>query len=182
MRSTGRYYLLNVVQGGIFILAASLMVGLLNTSTPAWPLSLVFFALGLSYGGMLTVTLLALVSACDHKHQAVITSASYAFRSTGSTIGISIAGAVFQNILSTKLWDQFGGRKNAAEIIGRIRNSLDAIKFVPPDWQRGTLDAYVGALQGVWVTTLVMAILGVCVSLFLREHVLHKNLERRPSQ
>merc|ERR1712093_239022 len=52
------------------------------------------FLIGLGYGGMLTVTLLAVISAVDHEHQAVITSATYAFRSTGSSIGVTIASAV----------------------------------------------------------------------------------------
>lgn len=182
IKSSGRYYLLNVVLEGIFVLSAALMVGFLNISTPVWSPFVIFLLGGLGYGGMLTITLLALISAVDHKHQAVITSASYAFRSTGSTIGISIASAVFQNTLSANLQEKFKGKEHAAQIIERIRNSLDEIKLLPPDLQNSALESYMAALQGVWVSILVMAVLAALVSLLMRENVLHKNLERRLSQ
>jgi len=37
----------------------------------------------------------------------------------------------------------------------------------------------VKALRGVWVVVLVFAVLAAIVSTFIREHVLHNNLERR---
>ena len=50
---------------------------------------------------MLTIMLLAMIAVVDHKEHALVTSASYTFRSTGSTIGITVASAVFQNVLNT---------------------------------------------------------------------------------
>jgi len=180
-RSTGRYYWLNVTFQGTYVLSAVLTVRLLNLDTLAWPPFLIFFVTGCSYGTMLTITLLALISAVDHKHQAVITSASYLFRSTGSTIGISIAGAVFQNILNAKLQEKLSGVKHAAKIIERLRNSLDEIKRLPPNLHQDVLIAYMASLRGVWVAILAMTMLSGVISLFMGEHTLHKNLERRAS-
>jgi len=177
MRSTGRYYILNVCIEGILVLACTL-VATFTLSTPAWQPFLYFFLVGVGYGGMLTITLLALISAVAHKEQAVITSASYAFRSTGSTIGITIASAVFQNILKMRLWAHFGDREDAGDVIGRIRDSFDEIGRLPDGWREGVMESYMDALRGVFGTTCGIAALGALVSLVMREHKLHANLER----
>lgn len=115
----------------------------------------------------------------DHKEQAVITSASYVFRSTGSAIGITIASAVFQNILKLQLWARLGDRDGAADLIGRLRDSLDEIEKLPVGLRAVVRDVYMDALRGVFLTLLGISVLGALVSLAMREHVLHKNLERK---
>ena len=178
MRWTGRYYFLGI--GTQLILVISLAIYCtFGLHTPAWEPFIAFFLSGIGYAGMLTVTLLALISAVDHKHQAVITSASYAFRSTGSTIGITIASAVFQNILKLELWSRFGHRKNAAEIIKSVRDNLGDIHKLPPEWRQGVLDVYMDAIRGVYFTIFGIAVLGFLVSLAMREHTLHSNLSRK---
>lgn len=178
MRWTGRYYFLSVAILLIYV-ASLTVVSTFNLTTPTWEPFIAFFFSGVGYSGMLTITLLALISAVDHQHQAVITSASYAFRSTGSAIGITIASAVFQNILKIELWGRFGDRDGAAEIIGRLRDSLDEIKTLPPSWKAGVMDVYMDALRGVFLTILGIAVLGFLVSLAMREHKLHDNLARK---
>ncbi|CAG8419970.1 unnamed protein product [Penicillium salamii] len=178
MRASGRYKLLNYVAMGLQVLSAGLICTL-DLYTPVGLPFLYFFLGGASYGSMLTITLVALISAVDHQHHAVITSASYAFRSTGSTIGITIASAVFQNALKIGLWGRFGEREHAKEMIGRLRDSLDEIWNVPADWTPGVLDAYMDSLRAVFLTLLGLAVLGSLSSLAMREHTLHNNLSRR---
>lgn len=178
MRRTGRYYLLNVGIEGIFVLACAL-VATFTLSTPAWQPFLYLLLAGIGYGGMLTITLLALIAAVTHKDQAVITSASYAFRSTGSTIGITIASAVFQNILKMRLWARFGDREDAGDAIKRIRDSFDEIGKLPAGWREGVMESYMDALRGVFGTACGLAVIGALISLGMREHKLFDNLARR---
>ncbi|KAL9132550.1 MAG: hypothetical protein Q9175_006276 [Cornicularia normoerica] len=178
MRWTGKYYILNICIQVVFTAAYALLSSFTLT-TPAWEPVLAFFMSGIGYSGMLTTTLLALISAVDHEDQAVITSASYAFRSTGSAIGITIASAVFQNILKLRLWAEFGDREGAADMIARLRDSLDEIKTLPVEWKGEVREVYMEALRGVFLTTLGIGIIGGLISLAMREHVLHKNLERK---
>ncbi|KAI9834038.1 MAG: hypothetical protein M1819_003323 [Sarea resinae] len=184
MKATGRYYVLNGATQAVHVASTALMATL-GPHTPAWPPLIYFFLNGAGYGAMLTVSLLALIAAVPHSQQAVITSASYAFRSTGSTIGITVASAVFQNILPARLWRRFGhddddgNNRDAADMIRRLRESLDAIKELPPHWRQGVLDCYMDALRGVFLTAFGLAVLGAVVSLLMREHVLHGNLARK---
>ena len=178
MRWTGHYYWLSVATQTIFVTAA-VLISTFTLTTPDWEPFLAFFIAGIGYGAMLTITLLALIAAVDHKDHSVITSASYAFRSTGSVIGITIASAVFQNILKSELWSRFGDRKDAAEIIGRLQDSLDEIQRLPPGWKGPVMQVYMDALRGVFLTTVGIAVLGFIISLFMREHTLHSNLARK---
>lgn len=178
MRWTGKYYILNIVTQIIFT-SAYILLSTFNLTTPAWEPVLTFFMSGTGYSGMLTTTLLALISAVDHQEQAVITSASYAFRSTGSAIGVTVASAVFQNILKIRLWSEFGDREGGSQIIGRVRESLDEIRMLPIEWRGEVREVYMEALRGVFLASLGIAALGGLVSLAMRENVLHKSLERK---
>lgn len=178
MRITGRYLYLNYISIMLVVLGGAL-ISTFSLTTPAWQPFLYVFIYGVGYGGALTVTLVALISAVDHKFQAVVTSASYAFRSTGSSIGITIASAVFQNVLKTGLWSRFGDRDDAARLIPKIRGSLDEIQHLPSDWRRGALDAYMDSLRGVFLTTLLISVFGALASLAMQEHKLHANLARK---
>lgn len=179
MRKTGRYYLLSCVLMTLLVAGSALYITF-DLNTPNWATYLYGIPAGIGYGGMLTVTLIAMISAVEHKDQAVITSASYAFRSTGSTIGITIASAVFQNILTMELRERYGGSKGGEKAIERIRNSLEEIKHLPKGWHKAdVLDSYMHAVKGAFVAGLGLAILAAAVSLFMREHTLHKNLARK---
>lgn len=178
MNHTGKYKILGLSVIATFCIGTGLL-SLLNFDFPDWPVFIFLFLGGSGYGGMLTVTLLAVISAVPHDHQAVITSATYAFRSTGSTIGVTIASAVYQNLLLAGLHSRFDGTPGAEEEIRRIRDSLDELKHLPEGWKKGVLESYAGALKGVFLTALGIAVLGLVSGCFMRQHVLHSNLARR---
>jgi MFS family permease len=181
MRLTGRYYWLMLVNMIVYITGAAL-VSTLQLDTPKWATFVYVSPLGWGYGSMLTITLVGMISAVEHKHQAVITAASYAFRSTGSTIGITIASAVYQNVLTKELRQRYGGQEGSEEVIRRIRNSLDAINHIPDNWRRGdVLDAYMEALRSAFLVGLGLAVLAAFMGLLMKEHKLHANLARKPS-
>ncbi|KAI4278725.1 MAG: hypothetical protein L6R38_005180 [Xanthoria sp. 2 TBL-2021] len=182
IRASGKYYLLNLVVQITFLLPLGLATRF-DLHTPVILPVIYFFFTGLSYAGKLTITVTALIAAVQQKHQAVITSASYACRGTGSAIGIAVCSLVFQNTLKRRLWEEFGGEDGAVSIIGRLRDNLKEIKYLPNDgWMAGAEDAYMDALTHVFWTIFGLAALGTVASLFMREHTLHKSLARRDSQ
>lgn len=95
IRSSNKYYLLNILVQILFLLPLGLATRF-DLHTPAVLQIIYFFFTGLAYAGKLTVTVTALIAAVRQKDQAVITSASYACRSTGSAIGIAMCSLVFQ--------------------------------------------------------------------------------------
>jgi MFS family permease len=178
MNHTGKYKILGLAVITSFVVGTGLL-STLTFTTPDWPGYFYQFLVGIGYGGMLTVTLLATISSVAHDHQAVITSATYAFRSTGSTIGVTIASAVYQNILVSSLHSKFDGERGAADEIRRIRDSLDELKHLPKGWNDGVFESYETALRSVFLTGLGIAVLGLICGAFIRQHTLHMSLTRR---
>ncbi|OCT53227.1 Multidrug resistance protein fnx1 [Cladophialophora carrionii] len=179
MRATGRYYLQMVGVMVIFVVGAALICTF-GLATPTWMTFIFPVPLGFAYGGMLTVTLVGMISSVAHEHQAVITAASYAFRSTGSTIGITVAGAVFQNILTKELRAEFGGLEGSDRVIRRLKDSLEGIKHLPDGWDKDVVMAiYMHALRGAFISGLGLAVLAAVAGLGMKEHVLHKTLARK---
>ncbi|KAL8950317.1 MAG: hypothetical protein Q9222_003640 [Ikaeria aurantiellina] len=182
IRASGKYHLLNIVFQIMFLLPLGLATRF-DLTTPVVLPVVYFFFTSLSYAGKLTITVTALIAAVQQKHQAVITSASYACRGTGSAIGIAVCSLVLQNILKRRLWEEFGREDEAASIIGRLRDNLREIKYLPNDgWMDDASDAYMDALRGVFWTIFGLAAIGTVASLFMREHTWHKDLARRNSQ
>lgn len=178
MKKTGQYVLLGIVVMISFV-AGSILVSTLDENSPGWIPFASFLLCGSGYGGMLTVTMLACIASVEHSQQAVVTSATYAFRSVGATVGVTIASAVYQNILNDRLWDRFGSLPGAAEEIAKIRDDLDELKHLPEGWKTGVIASFMEAFRGVWLTILGLAIIGLISISLMKQHKLHSNLARR---
>ncbi|KAF7511206.1 hypothetical protein GJ744_005103 [Endocarpon pusillum] len=178
MRITGRYYLMDCISMTIFIAGAALICTL-NFSAPDWQTYVYPVPGGFGYGSMLTITLVALIAAVDHKHQAVITSASYAFRSIGSTVGVTIGSAVFQNWLYRSLMQAFDKVPHKDRLVRRIRDDYHEItRLYSSTLRQKALACYMEAFRATFLTALAITILAGLTSLFMKEHKLHTNLAR----
>ena len=178
MKMTGKYYYLDKCSHAFLVLSTAL-TATMNANTPAAYPFIYLGLFGLGLGGTLITTLMALVSAVEHEHQAVVTSAGFAFRSTGSVIGLTVASSVFQNLLRVKLHQNIGSMADADGIIDSIRDNLDEIARLPTHLRGSVQRDYMEAVQGVFVVVCGFAVLAAVFSLFIRQHVLHANLERR---
>lgn len=178
MKATGLYKALGIAV--VATLGAG--VAVLTTCglhTPGWVVFVALFMIGGGYGGMLTVTMVACIAAVDHSQQAVITSATYAFRSVGATVGITVASTVYQNILKSELWARFDDWPGAEEQIGRIRDDLGELNRLPLAWREGVMESFMTAFKGVWFTALGMAVAGLVAVSLMRQHKLHNTLTRQ---
>ena len=179
MRKTGRYYLMDCITMAIFVAGGALICSL-DFFSPAWQTYVYLIPAGIGYGAMLTITLVALIAAVDHEDQAVITSASYAFRSTGSTVGITIGSAVFQNWLRWSLSQAFNMLPQKDQLVRRIRDDYHEIARLPsPALRQKALDCYMGAFRATFLTAWAICLLAGLTSLFMKEHKLHTNLARK---
>lgn len=178
MKATGNYYYLDKISHALLVLSTALAATMNANTPPLYPF--IYLAIfGLGVGGILVTTLIALVSSVEQEHQAVVTSAGFAFRSTGSVIGLTIASAVFQNLLRVKLHGSIDGVADADGIIDKIRDNLDEIDRLPFDLRGLVRENCMEAVHGVFVVACGFGILAAVSSLFMKQHVLHGNLERR---
>lgn len=172
---TGRYKYL-IVPNLLFLLVANVSLHKLTLTTLLWLPRVYVGLVGLAYGDMLMICLMALVGSVKRSDQAVATSLSSAFRSTGSVIGVTMASTVFQNVLRTDLWNRIGDQKNAAETIREIRESLDELRNLPRQYQQPAKDSYMLAVSVVFLATSILAVLSFVSGLSIREGKLYGRL------
>lgn len=181
MKRTGRYYKLAILMGILSILGFANII-FINPKVSEFRQFTFLLPSGFGYAAMLTVTLLSLIAAVPTKFQACTTSIQYTFRSTGSTLGVSMASAIFQNILkgqlTTKVHDIIPNIHKADKIIAKALESTNYIKEAPTIVQGALKESYGLACKGAFVFSLATIVLGVACSLFMREHVLHTSINR----
>lgn len=176
MARSGRYYYLGCSAGVSLVVGSAILVGMTTQTPVVWQFLSLFF-IGTGYAGMLTVTLLALISAAHHDYQAITTSIQYAFRGIGSTLGVSVASSIFRNVLQSQLHSNVSG-KDAEKVIHKVLDSVEAIRQLPSEYQPAVIESYNVASKVVLTTALVLGVISVLTSALMREHRLHSNLER----
>ena len=174
---TGKYQRLLIMLLLMLLLGSALM-STITLSTHPW-LPLIYLSLiGLSFGGTVTTTVTAGINAVKHQDRAVVTSLIYTFQATAGPIGIALSSAVFQNVLLAQLWSRLGRRADGAELIHRLRNSLDVIGQLPEQDQILVRGGYMVALRGVFLTLLGLALLSLACGLGVQDLRLHGRLSR----
>ncbi|KAL8752340.1 MAG: hypothetical protein Q9199_005814 [Rusavskia elegans] len=174
---TGRYK--HVLWGTILLLLIGTASNCINTlTTPLWLPIANLVLVGLATGGMLVVTLVAFTSAVQTSEQALVTSLSYVFCSTGSILGVAISSAVYQCILEDDLRKRLGGLGHGIEIVRRVKESLDQIDQLPHRLQLVVRGSYMLALKAAFWTTAGFALLAAISGLLVKELKLHSTLAR----
>ena len=178
MRATGNYLYLNWVNHTLLVFGPALMVRLCF-DTPPWYPFVCLGVFGLGFGGMLVTTLVALVSAVEQEDQAVVTSAAFAYRSTGSAIGLTVASSTFQNLLRLRLHTYIGDIEDAEDVISRVRDNFDEVNHLDVAIRRSVRESYMEAIRGVFLIIWGFSVLAALTSLFIKQHKLHTNIARR---
>ncbi|SCU94559.1 LADA_0G09318g1_1 [Lachancea dasiensis] len=191
MKRTGKYRLYSLVIYTLFVFGMfTLLLSTFYKKPFGYVDYIVMFLPGLGYATMLTVTLLALIASVDFAHQAQVTSIQYAFRATGSTFGVAVAGLVYQAGLKYRLGNAV--LKNA-ELINKY--GLDQLKvwcqeivndnLFDTSFDKTLHTTSVGSFmfgsQAAIGFALAMAFMGLLASLFTREHVLHTSIPSNSS-
>lgn len=181
MRHTGRYYRLTVVVGILALFGMANMIKL-NANSPAIIQFTVMLLPGFAYSSILTITLLSLIAAVPLKYQACTTSIQYTFRATGSTLGVSIASAIFQAVtrssLSERLHQIILDDDEANLIIKRAMENTNYAKDAPQVIKDAITSSYGQGCKSAFIFSAICISLGYVSSLLMKEHVLHTSMNR----
>ncbi|OBA25439.1 MFS general substrate transporter [Hanseniaspora valbyensis NRRL Y-1626] len=144
MKKTGKYY---------WFLMAFCVVGILgcvrllfiSPEISVWQQYMCYTVPGFAMSVMITINLLIMIAAVPQEDQAACTSISYAFRSTGATVGISVAGLIFSKSLDSQLVKRVLSqvseehpKKYLLHIIANAEKSSDYIN-IAPEWVKPVL-------------------------------------------
>ncbi|PQE05680.1 MFS multidrug transporter protein [Rutstroemia sp. NJR-2017a BVV2] len=130
LRVTGKFLILNRVLHVLNIVGAVLFLNL-SLYSKAWYYFLALVCAGAGFGGILNVNITSLVASVKREDQALAVSAAFVFRSAGSTLGVSLASTVFQNVLKKNLAIQLAGKIDADTIIRILRENFEVIWTLP---------------------------------------------------
>ncbi|KAK9467262.1 major facilitator superfamily domain-containing protein [Lipomyces arxii] len=176
MRTTGRYWWITL-GSAIILTVGSILISTYSLTTPKWEQILYIMIAGLGFGGLLNCTLIAMVASVPPELQAVTTAIQYGFRGTGSTVGVAIASAIFENVLGKKL-DVYIVGNDKADIISRVTNSIEEIGLIPTEYKADVVQAYLDAFHGVFSFAIFLAAMVIGTCAMMREHVLSHSFQK----
>lgn len=124
-----------IIPIGVTVPLGSLIAGFVTSRTGRYRYSLRIAPLLLFLGGMddsgLDGNVVAFTSAVKIAEQALVTSLSYVFRSTGSVIGVAIGSTVHQGVFGHGLWIRIHDVDDAVDIIRNNKDSLNEVDQLP---------------------------------------------------
>ena len=189
MKRTGKYWSFSVATNSLFAVGVMSLFAFSFKGSPQGVVEyLLMFLPGFGYATMLTVTLLALIASVSVEHQAQVTSIQYAFRATGSTLGVALASLIYQSCLQSRLYNnvltdgpllaQYGSRRLMDWCQSILQDNSFDISF---DHRLAELvrQGFQFSNQCALGFEFVMCVLGVLSNCFMREHVLHTSVSRK---
>jgi EmrB/QacA subfamily drug resistance transporter len=146
---------------GMFLLSR------LEVDTPPWLASVYMLVVGVGIGLVMQVLVLAVQNCAPPKDIGVATSAATFFRSMGGSLGVALFGAIFAARLASEL-AQFPPAI-ASRFSGGLNISPDEVHGLPAETQQDFLNAFVSALQPVFLVGAALTALAFALSWALKE-------------
>ncbi|KAJ3502158.1 hypothetical protein NMY22_g18681 [Coprinellus aureogranulatus] len=89
------------------------------------------------------------------------------FRGIGQVLGVALASAIFQHVLSSELHHRITG-PSAEDLITQIRHDATLVERLPPELKEAARESYAIGLRWVFVVATVCTGVAYCVRLFIR--------------
>lgn len=178
MSHTGRYKGMLIVFGVFTVISPLCTVFWDRHTTPEGVFWISMIPQGLGYGGILTITLVALISAVAPEDMASAVGGSYLFRATGSVLGISLSTVILQNSLTRELPKVVHG-PDAESIINQIREDISFIDQLAPALQDAVVGAYENSMRSVFMLTTAFGVVCLVCILPIKHHELPSRLDRK---
>ncbi|MGH4033287.1 MDR family MFS transporter [Actinomycetota bacterium Odt1-20B] len=105
--STGKYKLFPIV-GGVFMVAGLVLLAQMDTGTSRFTTGLYMVVLGIGMGCLMQITMLVAQNSVELKDMGVASSSATLFRTLGSSFGVAIMGALFNNRVQHEMAERAG--------------------------------------------------------------------------
>ncbi|MFE0101464.1 MDR family MFS transporter [Streptomyces sp. NPDC059009] len=105
--STGKYKLFPIV-GGVFMVAGLVLLSQMDTGTSRFTTGLYMVVLGIGMGCLMQITMLVAQNSVELKDMGVASSSATLFRTLGSSFGVAIMGALFNNRVQHEMAERAG--------------------------------------------------------------------------
>lgn len=174
VKKLGRYYHVNVMVQACLV-AGTTCLCTLDRNTADWKIYVYLVLLGTGFGGAYVTRLMGLLSGAEQDKQAVVQAASWAVSSTGSTVGITGASAVFQGLGEGKLREAVGN----GEVLEGLVRSFEALGGLRGEAREAAVGVYLQKVRGVFYFALAAVVVSAVASLGMRNNDLRKRKGER---
>lgn len=164
----GRYRMFPML-GTLFASIAMALLSTLKNDTPEEYLYAYIFLLGVGLGMVMQVLVLAVQNSVHFKHIGAATSGTTLFRSIGGSIGVAAFGAMFTNALHARLADALPPDATLPHSMGP-----QGVHQLPGAVRGIYLQAFGGALHGVYATATCVIVLAFVLTWLLEDVPLQK--------
>ncbi len=161
---TGRYKVFPVL-GLAKMTLATYLLSTMSTGTPAAVVALYMVLLGLGFGGVTQVLVLAVQNAVERRELGTATASTNFFRGLGGALGVAVFGAVLNSRL--------GG------VAASALTSPDAIRGLPAAARDSAVAAVAQGLHSVFLTAVPFVAVALVAVCFLPERPLQTGAPRK---
>ncbi|PYH44436.1 MFS general substrate transporter [Aspergillus saccharolyticus JOP 1030-1] len=162
-----RYYHLNIFLLCIATLGYGLLCSLGRGSSD-WKPFVFLGIIGIGVGGTYVTNLMGVLMSVSEEHLATVQSASWAVRSVGVVVGLTVSSVILQTTLHTKL-EAIGIKAQQDNITG-----LDTVAL-HGDQKQLVIQAYMDALRYVFYSLLAQGVVSILPSLFIENREIPNN-------
>ncbi|MCU0301361.1 MAG: MFS transporter [Candidatus Nanopelagicales bacterium] len=165
---TGRYKRYPIL-GAAITLVAMYLLSTIEVGTSFALFSVYIFLLGAGLGFTMQTVVTAVQNEVDFRDLGAGTSSVTFFRSLGGAFGTALFGAVLSNRLAHYLTEAFAGAPGAAGSVGGSLSDVTQIAALPPDVKGPVLEAFVQALQDIFLVAIPFLVIALVVAFMIPE-------------
>ena len=165
---TGRYKIFPIL-GAAITMVAMFLLSHLEVDTSYGVFAAFIFLLGMGLGFTMQTIVVAVQNEVDFRDLGTGTSAVTFFRSLGGAFGTALFGAVLNNRLAHYLAEAFAGSSHAVGSVGGSISDVSKIQALPPEVKGVVLEAFVQAIQDIFLVALPFVAIALVVSFLIPE-------------
>jgi EmrB/QacA subfamily drug resistance transporter len=180
----GRYKIFPIL-GGAFMTVGAYLMSLIGVHTGAWVIALYMFVFGTGLGLIMQVLVVAVQNAVSYQDLGVATSNATFFRMIGGSFGTAVFGAVYANVLRTKLTPVLAALPKSAHAGATLQSqdpaALHLLEKVLPQVYEKVISGITGTIDDVFLMAVPIAFVAFVLSWFLPELELRKTVQASAS-
>ncbi|MCL5048697.1 MAG: MFS transporter [Firmicutes bacterium] len=174
---TGKYRMYPIV-GTLLMSIGMVLFTLIKLDSSTLSIDLYMLVFGFGLGMTLQVVILAVQNAVPHQELGAATSGATFFRSIGGSFGTAIFGAIFANIVVTKLTQDIP-KQQISPAIANGNVTPAALSHMSLAVRSGIANAYSSSMHVVFEIAIPLTVLAFIMALFLPELELRQHNQHR---
>ncbi|KAH8660497.1 major facilitator superfamily domain-containing protein [Xylariales sp. PMI_506] len=179
VRRARRYWVQNLVVQACAVGGAAGLVSL-SSRTPSCVPYLLVSLVGAGFGGITVTRLMGLLAATKQENQATVLGASWTISSTGSAVGIAVAGGIFQRMTRSALAVLLSGRPDVLATL--LSDGFSGLDGVYGQLKDEVLQVYMDGIRAVFALALGVQVAAALCSFLMENKVIVEETKKNHNE